>query len=91
MIVQVLGANDDLFTPFNYFAYPVLAAIPSAVLQRILNLGCTLLDPGFSVSAIDVKPRLFPRAQEIHIISKLLGNETPRKTSSPDVYPHIEK
>ena len=54
MIVRVLGANDDLFTPFNYFAYPVLAAILSAVLQRILNLVCTLLDPGFSVSAIYV-------------------------------------
>ena len=46
MIVQVLGAKDDLLTPFNYFAYPVLAAIPSAVLQKILNLVCTLLDPG---------------------------------------------
>ena len=55
MIIQVSGANDDLFTPFNYFAYPVLAAIPSAVLQRILKLVCTLLDPGFAVSAIDVE------------------------------------
>jgi len=57
MIVQVSGANDDLFTPFNYFAYPMLAAIPSAVLQRILNLVCTFLDPGFSVSAIYLEPR----------------------------------
>jgi hypothetical protein len=61
MIVRVLGANGDLFTPFNYFAYPVLAAVLSAVLQRILNLVCTLLDPGFSVSAIDVKFWMCPK------------------------------
>ena len=71
MIVRVLGANDDLFTPFNYFAYPVLAAILSAVLQRILNLVCTLLDPGFSVSAITFE---YLKAEILNISKPYLQN-----------------